>query len=189
MKNLRTAILMMIVMTVLFGLVYPFAVTGIAQLLFPAQATGSLVKNGAGEVIGSALIGQTFTSAGYFHARPSAVNYDSAASGGSNLGPTSAKLMERIKVDAAKLQAENPSVPVPVELVTTSASGLDPHLSPPAVEFQMPRVAAARKQSIANIQAVVQQFTEARQFGLFGEPRVNVVLLNLALDRQFPLAQ
>lgn len=189
MKNLRTAILMTIATTVLLGLIYPLVVTGIAQLLFPRQANGSLIKNAAGEVIGSEWIGQSFTSAGYFHARPSAVTYDGAASGGSNLGPTSAKLRERIKADAAKLQAENPSAPIPAELVTTSASGLDPHLSPAAVAFQIPRVAAARKQSIANVQAVVQQFTEARQFGLLGEPRVNVLLLNLELDRRFPLVQ
>jgi potassium-transporting ATPase KdpC subunit len=189
MKNFVTAILMTIVLTVLLGLIYPLAVTGIAQLIFPAQANGSLVKNAAGEIIGTELIGQPFTSAAYFHARPSAANYDGAASGGSNLGPTSAKLMERIKADAAKLQAENPSAPVPAELVTTSASGLDPHLSPAAAEFQLPRVAAARQQPVAEIRAVVQRFTEARQLGLLGEPRINVLLLNLALDRQFPQPQ
>lgn len=189
MKNLRTAILMLVVTTVLLGLIYPLVVTGIAQILFPAQANGSLIKNAAGEVVGSEWIAQSFTSAGYFHPRPSAVNYDAAGSGGSNLGPTSAKLMERIKTDAAKLQVENPRVPIPAELVTTSASGLDPHLSPVAVAFQLPRVAAARKQSLASIQAVVQQFTAARQFGLLGESRVNVLLLNLELDRRFPLAQ
>jgi K+-transporting ATPase ATPase C chain len=187
MKNLRTAILMTIVTTVLLGLIYPLVVTGLAQLLFPAQANGSLLKNEAGEVIGSALIGQSFTAAGYFHARPSAANYDAAASGGSNLGPTSAKLIDRVTAETTKLQAENPSAKVPAELVTTSASGLDPHLSPAAVAFQIPRVAKARHQSAANIPAVVQQFTEARQLGVVGEPRVNVLLLNLELDRKFPL--
>lgn len=189
MKNFVTAILLTIVLTVLLGLIYPLAVTGIAQLIFPAQANGSLVKNAAGEIIGAELIGQPFTSAAYFHPRPSAANYDGAASGGSNLGPTSAKLMERIKAEAAKLQAENPSASVPAELVTTSASGLDPHLSPAAAAFQIPRVAAARQQPVAEIRAVVQRFTEARQLGLLGEPRINVLLLNLALDRQFPQPQ
>ena len=187
MKNLKTAILMVIVTTVLLGLVYPLVVTGIAQLMFPTQANGTLVKNAAGEIIGAQLIGQPFTSPGYFHARPSAANYDAAASGGSNLGPTSAKLIERVKAAAEKLQAENPTAKVPAESLTTSASGLDPHLSPTAAEFQIPRVAQARNQSAANIRAVVQQFIEARQLGLFGEPRVNVLLLNLELDRKFPL--
>jgi potassium-transporting ATPase KdpC subunit len=189
MNNKRTAILMTVVMTVLLGLIYPLTVTTLAQLLFPAQANGSLINNSAGEVIGSALIGQSFTSASYFHSRPSAANNDAAASGGSNLGPTSAKLMDRIKTETEKLQAENPVVKVPSELVTTSASGLDPHLSPAAVEFQILRVAQARNQSVANIQAVAQQFTEARQFGFLGEPRVNVLLLNLELDRKYPLAK
>ncbi len=189
MKNFVTAVLMTMAMTVLLGLLYPLAVTGIAQLLFPAQANGSLIKNEAGEVIGSELIGQAFTSAAYFHGRLSAVSYDGAASGGSNLGPTSAKLMDRIKADAEKRQAENPQANVPAELVTTSASGLDPHLSPAAAEFQIPRVAEARKQSIANIHAVVQQCTEARQWGLLGEPRVNVLRLNLALDKQYPMTR
>ena len=178
---------MTIATTVIFGLLYPLAVTGLAQILFPVQANGSLIKNDSGEVIGSTLIGQAFNSAGYFHGRLSAVSNDAAASGGSNLGPTSAKLIDRIKADAEKLQAENPQEKVPVELVTTSASGLDPHISPAAAEFQIPRVAKERNQPAANIRTVVQQFTEARQFGLLGDPRVNVLLLNLELDRKFPL--
>ncbi len=186
MKNLRTAILMTIATTIIFGLLYPLTVTGIAQILFPAQANGSLLKNEAGEIIGSKLIGQAFNSAGYFHERPSAANYDGAASGGSNLGPTSAKLIDRIKADAEKLQAENPQEKIPAELVTTSASGLDPHISPTAAEFQIPRVAKERNQSAANIRAVIQQFTETRELGLLGDPRVNVLLLNLELDRKYP---
>lgn len=178
---------MTLVMTIIFGLVYPLVTTGIAQVLFPAQANGSLVKNEAGEIIGSELIGQTFTSAGYFHTRPSAGNYDAAASGGSNLGPTSAKLVDRIKADTEKLQAENPQEKVPADLVTTSASGLDPHLSPAAAVFQIPRVAQERKQSAATISEVVRQFTETRQLGFLGDPRVNVLLLNLELDRRYPL--
>lgn len=189
MKNLKTAILMTIVTAVWLGLIYPLAVTGLAQILFPAQANGSLLKNEAGDVIGSVLIGQSFTSDGYFHGRLGAANYDGAASGGSNLGPTSAKLIDRVKADAEKIQAQNPQAKVPAELVTTSASGLDPHLSPAAAAFQIPRVAQARQQSVANIDAVVQQFTEARQLGLLGEPRVNVLLLNLELDRKYPLAK
>ena len=178
---------MTIATTIIFGVLYPLTVTGIAQILFPAQANGSLIKNEAGEIIGSKLIGQSFTSAGYFHARPSAANYDAAASGGSNLGPTSAKLIDRVKADTEKLQAENQQEKVPVELVTTSASGLDPHISPAAAEFQIPRIAKERNQPVANIRAVVQQFTETRELGLLGDPRVNVLLLSLALDRKFPL--
>ncbi len=178
---------MTIATIIIFGLLYPLTVTGIAQILFPAQANGSLIKNEAGEIIGSALIEQSFTSASYFHGRPSAANYDAAASGGSNLGPTSAKLVDRVKSDAEKLQAKNPQEKVPAELVTTSASGLDPHISPAAAEFQIPRIAKERHQSAANIRAVVQQFTEARQLGFLGESRVNVLLLNLEIDRKFPL--
>lgn len=187
MKILRTAILMTIATTIILGVLYPLAVTGLAQILFPAQANGSLLKNEAGEIIGSKLIGQAFNSAGYFHGRPSAVNNDAAASGGSNLGPTSAKLIDRVKADAEELQAENPQKKVPAELVTTSASGLDPHISPTAAEFQIPRVAKERNQSAANIRAVIQQFTETRELGFLGDPRVNVLLLNLELDRKFPL--
>ena len=178
---------MTIATTIIFGVLYPLVVTGLAQVLFPAQANGSLIKNDSGEVIGSKLIGQSFTSAAYFHGRPSAANYDGAASSGSNLGPTSAKFIDRVNADAEKLQAENQQEKVPAELVTTSASGLDPHISPTAAEFQIPRVAKERNQSAANIRAVVQQFTETRELGFLGDPRVNVLLLNLELDRKFPL--
>ena len=189
MKNLVTAILMTIVTTVLLGLIYPLVVTGIAQVIFPEKANGQLLMKD-GQVIGSRLIGQPFSSPGYFRSRPSAAGtagYDAGASSGSNLGPTNKKLIDRVQADVEKLQAENPGQPIPVDLVTTSASGLDPHISPAAAEFQIPRIAKERNQSAANIRAVVQQFTEARQFGFLGEPGVNVLLLNLELDRKFPL--
>ena len=189
MKNLVTAILMTIVTTVLLGLIYPLVVTGIAQVIFPEKANGQLMMKD-GQVIGSRLIGQPFSSPGYFRSRPSAAGaagYDVGASSGSNLGPTNKKLIDRVKADVEKLQAENPGQPIPADLVTTSASGFDPHISPAAAEFQIPRVAKERNQSAANIRAVVQQFTDARQFGFLGEPGVNVLLLNLELDRKFPL--
>ncbi len=189
MKNLVTAILMTIVTTVLLGLIYPLVVTGIAQVLFPEKANGQLIMKD-GQLIGSRLIGQPFSSPGYFRSRPSAagtVGYDAGASSGSNFGPTNKKLIDRVQADVEKLQAENLGQPIPADLVTTSASGLDPHLSPAAAEFQIPRITKERNQSAANIRAVVQQFTEARQFGFLGEPCVNVLLLNLELDRKFPL--
>ena len=189
MKNLVTAILMTIVTTVLLGLIYPLVVTGIAQVIFPEKANGQLMMKD-GQVIGSRLIGQPFSSPGYFRSRPSAAGaagYDAGASSGSNLGPTNKKLIDRVKADVEKLQSENPGQPIPADLVTTSASGLDPHISPAAAEFQIPRIAKERNQSAANIRAVVQQFTDARQFGFLGEPGVNVLLLNLELDRKFPL--
>src|SRR5215204_6826260 len=167
MKNLLTAILMTIVTTVLLGLVYPLVVTGLAQVIFPDQANGSLVKRADGTVIGSRLIGQPFSSPGYFRSRPSAAGangYDAGASSGSNLGPTSQKLFDRVKADVEKLQAENPGKPVPVDLVTTSGSGLDPHLSPAAAEFQVPRVARERGVSEEQIRQVVAAQTEGRQF-------------------------
>ena len=174
---------------VLTGLVYPLAVTGLAQLLFPSEANGSLVKDARGRVVGSALIGQGFTRAGYFHARPSAAGagHDGAASSGSNLGVTSLKLKERVASEAERLRRENPEAPVPVpaELVTTSASGLDPHLSPESVRWQVPRVARARGVAPERVLAVVEVLVEGRTFGVLGEPRVNVLLLNLALDRRF----
>ncbi|HQU85333.1 MAG TPA: potassium-transporting ATPase subunit KdpC [Pyrinomonadaceae bacterium] len=187
MKNLVTSILMVLIFTVLLGIGYPFAVTGLAQILFPEKANGSLIKNEKGEIVGSSLIGQTFTGEKYFHSRPSAAGngYDASASSGSNLGPTSAKLIDRVKTDAETLQAENPSQKVPVELVTTSASGLDPHISPEAAEFQLVRVAKARNLSEMDLRKTVAKFTESRQFGIFGEPRVNVLLLNLELDKNF----
>lgn len=177
---------MVLVFTVALGVLYPLAVWGVAQVAFPHQANGSLIKNVKGEVIGSELIGQNFTSAKYFHSRPSAAGngYDAGASGGSNLGPTSAKLIDRIRTGAETLQVENPNVPVPADLVTTSGSGLDPHISPAGAEFQVPRVARERGISEGDLRKTVKRFTEGRQYGFFGEPTVNVLLLNLELDRQ-----
>src|SRR6476660_1060058 len=173
MKNLITAILMTIVTTILLGLIYPLVVTGLAQVIFPEQANGSLIKSSDGTVLGARLIGQPFSSAGYFRSRPSAagaVGYDAGASSGSNLGPTNQKLIDRIKADAEKLQAENPGVPVPIDLVTTSGSGLDPHISPAAADFQVSRVARERGISEDQVRQVVAAHTEGRQFGFLGEP-------------------
>jgi K+-transporting ATPase ATPase C chain len=185
-KNLVTAVMMTIVTTILLGVIYPLAVTGLAQL-WPDKATGQLITRN-NIVIGSRLIGQTFTGAGYFHPRPSAAGggYDAANSGGSNYGPTNQKLIDRVKADAARLQAENPDRAIPVDLVTTSGSGLDPHISPAGADFQVPRVARARGMSPADLQTLVAEFTEGRQFGFLGEPRVNVLELNLALDKRHP---
>ncbi len=174
---------MILVLTAALGLLYPFAVWGVAQVVFPHQANGSLIKNADGKIVGSELLGQNFSSAKYFHSRPSANNYDAANSGGTNLGPTSQKLIDRVKTDALNLQTENPEKKIPADLVTTSASGLDPHISPEAAEFQIPRVAAARNLSEADLRKLVAQFTEARDFGFFGERRVNVLKLNLELDK------
>jgi K+-transporting ATPase ATPase C chain len=187
MKNLLTAVLMTIVTTILFGLAYPLVITGLAQVIFPENANGQLIRAADGTVIGSRLLGQPFVSPGYFRSRPSAANYDAAASSGSNLGPTNQKLIDRVKEDVAKLQTENPGKPVPVDLVTTSASGLDPHISPAAAEFQVPRVARERGVSEEELRQLVNEHTEGRQFGLLGEPRVNVLELNLALDEKHPL--
>jgi len=187
MKNLITAILMTIVTTVLLGLVYPLVVTGLAQVIFPNQANGSLLKSADGTLIGSRLIGQPFSSPRYFRSRPSAAGYDAAASSGSNLGPTNQKLIDRVKSDLEKLQAENPGRPVPIDLVTTSASGLDPHISPAAAEFQVPRVARERSISQEQLRRIVTAHTEGRQFGFLGEPRVNVLELNLDLDQTAPM--
>ena len=190
MKNLITAILMTIVTTILLGLIYPLVVTGLAQVIFPEQANGSLIKSSDGTVLGSRLIGQPFSSAGYFRSRPSAagaVGYDAGASSGSNLGPTNQKLIDRVKADVEKLRAENPGQPVPVDLVTTSASGLDPHISPAAAEFQVPRVARERGMSEDELRRLIKAHTEGRQFGFLGEATVNVLELNIELDRGMPM--
>jgi potassium-transporting ATPase KdpC subunit len=190
MKNLLTAVLMTIVTTVLFGLIYPLAVTGLAQVIFPDQANGQLIKRADGAIIGSRIIGQPFALPGYFRSRPSAagtVGYDAGASSGSNLGPTNQKLIDRVKADVEKSQAENPGKPVPIDLVTTSGSGLDPHISPAAAEFQVSRVARERGVSEDRVRQVVAMHTEGRQFGFLGEPAVNVLELNLDLDRTMPL--
>jgi potassium-transporting ATPase KdpC subunit len=186
-KNLITAILMTITTTLLLGIVYPLLMTALAQLIFPRQANGELIQRD-GVVIGSRLIGQPFSGPGYFHPRPSAAGaagYDASASSGSNLGPTNAQLIARVSGDVAKLQAENPGVIIPVDLVTTSGSGLDPDISPAAAEFQIRRVAAERKISEAEIARLVQENSTNRQFGFLGEPRVNVLELNLALDARY----
>jgi len=189
MKNLITAVLMTIVTTVLLGLVYPLAVTGLAQVIFPSQANGSLLRSADGTVIGSSLIGQPFSSPGYFRSRPSAAGpngYDARSSGGSNLGPTNQKLIDRVKGDVEKLQTENPGKPVPIDLVTTSGSGLDPHISPAAAEFQIPRVARERGISEEELRPIVRAHTSARQFGFLGEPTVNVLELNMDLNHKVP---
>jgi K+-transporting ATPase ATPase C chain len=179
-----------LVSLVLTGLCYPLLLTGLSQLLFPHRAGGSLVEDGRGRVVGSELVGQPFTHPAYLWPRPSAAGergWDATASGGSNLGPTSARLRARVEADAARLRRENPQAPglVPAELVTTSASGLDPHLSPGAAAWQVARVAAARGVSRERVQAVLDEATEGRDLGVLGEPRVNVLLVNLALDRRF----
>ena len=183
-KNLVTAFLMTIATTILLGLIYPLAVTGVAQLVFRDKANGQIVRRN-GEVIGSRIIAQPFTSGKYFHPRPSfagANGYDAANSGGTNYAPTNQKLIDRVKADAASLQAENPGQPIPVDLITMSASGLDPEISPAAAEFQVPRVARERGLAESTLRQLVEQHTEQRDLGLFGEPRVNVLELNLALD-------
>ena len=190
MKNITTAVLMTIVTTILFGLIYPLVVTGLAQVIFPENANGQLLKRSDGTVIGSRLIGQPFSSPGYFQSRPSAAGasgYDAGASSGSNLGPTNQKLIDRVKADVERLKAENPGKPVPIDLVTTSGSGLDPHISPASAEFQVPRVARERGISEDELRRIVSAHTEGRQFGFLGEPTVNVLELNLDLDRTTPM--
>jgi potassium-transporting ATPase KdpC subunit len=187
-RNLITAILMTIATTVLLGILYPLLVTGVAQLFFPRQANGNLIYAKDGAVAGSRLIGQPFSGPGYFHSRPSAAGaagYDATASGGSNLGPTNAQLITRVNEDVAKLQAENPNTPVPVDLVTTSGSGLDPDITPAAAQFQIHRVSSERKIPETEIAQLVHDHSQNRQWGFLGEPRVNVLELNLALDAKY----
>jgi potassium-transporting ATPase KdpC subunit len=198
-REIRPAILVLLALTLITGVAYPLAMTGVAGAIFPKQAQGSLIERD-GKVIGSALIGQEFKSDKYFHGRLSATlapdpadssktvaaPYNAANSGGSNLGPTSKALADRLKEDVEKLKAENPSSPVPVDLVTTSASGLDPDISPDAALFQVPRVAKARNMPEARVRDLVTENTQSRLLGLLGEPRVNVLALNLALDAAAP---
>ena len=185
-QTLGVAVRTTLVVTVLTGMVYPLVITLLAQGLFPAQANGSMLPGPGGRTVGSALLAQGFVGAGYFQPRPSAGQYNAMASGGSNLGPTSQKLQERARAQAAALRQSNPQAPgpVPVDLVTTSGSGLDPHVSPAAALWQAPRVAATRGVAVARVQALVQANVEGRDWGFLGEPRVNVLQLNLALDRQ-----
>ena len=189
MKTFIIALRVSLVTLVLTGIVYPLGMTALAQLIFPSAANGSLAKDEGGKVVGSHLLGQNFTQPGYFQPRPSAAGngYDPMASGGSNFGPTSAKLRDRVLADIARLQKENPEAPgpIPAELVTTSGSGLDPHISPGAAAWQIPRVARARKVSVARVAATVDDALSSRDLGILGEPSINVLDLNLALDRQF----
>jgi K+-transporting ATPase ATPase C chain len=186
-KNLITAILMTLATTVLLGIIYPLVVTGLAQLLFRQKANGQLIEAN-GKLVGSKIIGQAFTGPAYFHSRPSAAGYGYQAdnSNGTQLGPTNHQLTDRVKADAASLQSENANTPVPIDLVTTSASGLDPDITPAAAAFQVPRVAKARGISEDQLRSLVDQHTQGRQFGFLGEARVNVLMLNLELDGQFP---
>src|SRR5439155_15765806 len=186
-KNLIISVLMTIATTVLLGIIYPLVVTGLSQVLFPHKANGQLIEAN-GKVIGSRIIGQAFSSPGYFHSRPSAAGngYDATASNGSQWGPTNQKLVHRVKGDVAAAQAENPSVPIPIDLVTASASGLDPEISPAAAAFQLPRVAKARGISEEQLRQLVAKHTDNRQLRFLGEPRVNVLELNLDLDEEFP---
>jgi K+-transporting ATPase ATPase C chain len=183
-KNLITSTLMTVVTTILLGLIYPLVVTGLAQLFFPQKANGQLIYRN-GELIGSRIIGQPFTGPAYFHSRPSAAGtgYDAANSGGTNFGPTNEKLIDRVNTDAAALRSENPGHPVPVDLVTTSASGLDPDITPAAAFFQVPRIAKERKLSESAVEDLVRKHIKGRDLGFLGEPRVNVLELNLALDQ------
>ena len=189
-KNFLISIWFTLVTTVLFGLIYPLAVTGISQVLFSNRANGQLIEKD-GRIIGSHIIGQAFTGPGYFHSRPSAAGpgYDATSSGGSDLGPTNKALVARVDSDVERMHAENPSVPVPIDLVTASGSGLDPDISPAAAEFQIPRVSRERHISQGELRVLVARHTEGRQLGFLGEPRVNVLELNLGLDAMHPVPQ
>ena len=186
-KNLITALLMTIATTILLGIIYPLVVTGLAQLIFPRQANGQLIHKD-GKTVGSRIIAQGFSGPTYFHPRPSFAGngYDAANSNGSQLGPTNQKLIDRVKNDVANVQAENPALPVPIDLVTGSASGLDPHITPAAAEFQLPHVARERGMTVEQLRPLVAKHTEDRQFGFLGEARINVLELNLELDERFP---
>ncbi len=186
-KNLITAVLMTIATTILLGIIYPLIVTGLAQVIFPKQANGQLIQKN-GKIVGSTIIGQGFSGPAYFHSRPSAAgnSYDAANSNGSQFGPTNQKLIDRVKGDVATAQADSPNARVPIDLVTASASGLDPHITPAAAEFQLSRVARERGTTVDRLRALVNQHTEGRQLGILGESRVNVLELNLDLDQQFP---
>lgn len=189
-KNLITSVLMTIVTTILLGVIYPLTVTGISQLLFKDKANGQLITQN-GKLVGSRIIGQPFVGAAYFHSRPSAAGngYDAANSGGSNLAPTNKQLIDRVNASVAANSPDNPLQPVPVDLVTTSASGLDPDISPAAAAFQVPRVAKERRITGEQLQQLIALHTQGRQLGFLGEPRVNVLELNLDIDRQFPLTK
>jgi len=186
-KNLLIAVWFTVVTTVMFGFIYPLGVTGLAQLFFRDRANGQLIERD-GRLVGSRIIGQAFTGPGYFRSRPSSAGagYDPASSGGSNLAPTNKNLLDRVKSDVQKLRAENPNAPIPVDLVTASGSGLDPHISPAAAEFQIPRVAHSRRMKEEDVRALVERHTKGRDLGFLGEPRVNVLELNLDLDSLHP---
>ena len=186
-KNFVIAIWFTLVTTAFFGVLYPLVITGLSQLFFPKQANGQLIQRN-GKIVGSAIIGQSFSGPGYFHSRPSnaGTGYDATSSSGSNLAPTNKLLMERVKADVQKAQAENPGIPVPVDLVTASGSGLDPEISPAAAEFQIPRVARERQMSPNDLRGLVARHTSGRQLSVLGEPRVNVLELNLDLDAIHP---
>ena len=187
-KNLLIALWFTLVTTVMFGFLYPLAITGLAQVFFPDRANGQLIQKN-GRILGSKIIGQSFTGPGYFHSRPSlaGTGYDATASSGSNLGPTNKALQERVQSDVQKLKAENPDVTIPIDLVTTSGSGLDPEISPAAAQFQLPRVARERGVKEEDLRTLVQKHTKGRDLGILGEPRVNVLQLNLELDSVHPL--